>query len=427
MDKMSIKLKLYISIVILLGFTSLYFGILQITKDNILFVIFFSCLIFISESVAIPLNNKIYVSVSFGVGLAAILIFQSSIVAIIGFFPMLLIVRFVEGKMEHVFNTSFIKRLFNGSAFAITLFFANYIYNLVSGIFVGFNFISFNIPGILMLVISFSILDAIIFIQLVSIIEESSFIKLINKETWLVFAVYLVAVAPLGVIIATLYSTYGTFAIILFFGPLLLARYSFKLYVDMKKMYSETISALSNAVDAKDQYTSGHSHRVADYAVEISRRMGYNEARIDKIRTAAILHDIGKIGIDEKILNKPGNLEDYEFEEIKKHPEIGSNILLQVTNLSEIAKIIMHHHERYDGLGYPSGIGNDQVPIESYIISVSDAYDAMTTNRPYRQALDSETAIQIIINESGKQFHPDVVKAFIQHIGYAEEHLIYAS
>lgn len=424
---MSIKLKVYVSIIILLGFTCLYFGIINITKDNMFLMLFFSGLILVSEAAAVPFNSNLYVSVSFGIGVASILIFQSPMVSIIGFLPMVFSVQVIDGKLEHIFNTSFIKRLFNGCSFSISLFASNQVYLYVSKLFEEINFISYNIPGILILVATFCFLDATIFTILLSIIENNSFFNLINKDTWLIFVVDLIAFAPFGVIIATLYVKYGVFAVILFFGPLLIARFSFKLYVDMKKMYSETISALSNAVDAKDQYTSGHSHRVAEYAVEIAKRMGFNEAQIDKIRTAAILHDIGKIGVNENILNKPGKLEEHEFVEIRKHPEIGYNILLQVSNLSEVAKIIMYHHERYDGGGYPRGIGNDQVPIESYIISVSDAYDAMTTNRPYRPALDSDVAIQIIIDEAGKQFHPDVVKAFVRYMGYTEERLIYAS
>lgn len=426
MKGMPIKLKVYITIVTMLGFASVYFGLRALTRENFSTMIFFAILVIVSESVAIQLNNKISISVSFGIGLASVLIFQSPAVAIIGFLPMIFSVQSVEGKVMHIFNTSFIKRVFNGCAFALSLVMANFAYVLSSRYFDGLQFNSFNIPGIVMLILVFSIFDASIYIGLVSLIENNSFIKMINEETWLIFIVDLIAIAPLGIIIAIIHSKYGMFAVALFFGPLLLARFSYKLYIDMKKMYSETILTLSNAIDAKDQYTSGHSHRVAEYAIEISKRMGFNQSRIDKIRTVAILHDIGKIGIDDNILNKPGKLEEIEFVEIKKHPEIGANILAQVTNLSEVAKIIKHHHERYDGTGYPEGIGKDMVPIESYIISVSDAYDAMTTDRPYRRAIDNNVAIQIIISESGKQFNPIVVKAFLQYMDYKEEQLIYA-
>jgi len=425
MSRMNRKLKIYVSFIIIIGCTLFIKGLADLSITKVPSLLFFVLLVLVAEAVPIKMNNNIAISVSFGVGLAAILVIDSSIIQLVGFFPMLFLLELVDGKIKHIFNTAFIKRIFNASAFAISLVCASLGYQATYSIdIIWFN--QFNIFAIWISVIIFSIFDTGIYLILASLLEQKSLIKIITQETWLIVLVDFIAIAPFGIIIATLYN-YNKFAVFLFLGPLLLARFSYKLYVDMKKMYSETISALSNAVDAKDQYTSGHSHRVAEYAVEISRRMGFNEAQIDKIRTAAILHDIGKIGVNENILNKPGKLEEHEFVEIRKHPEIGSNILLQVSNLSEIAKIIMYHHERYDGEGYPSGIGKDQVPIESYIISVSDAYDAMTTNRPYRPALDRDVAIQIIIDEAGKQFHPDVVKAFVRYMGYTEEQLIYAS
>ncbi len=410
MKGMPMKLKVYITGIILVGITAVCFGIKALTLETLPTMVFFSVLIIVAESVAIQLNNKISISVSFGIGLASVLIFQSYVVAIIGFLPMIFSIQSVEGKIMHVFNTPFIKRAFNGCAFAVSLAMANHAYILTDRYFQDVHFNGFNIPGIFMLVVIFSIFDAGIFIGLVSLLENNSFIKMINQETWLIFIVDLIAIAPLGILIATIHSKYGMFAVTLFFGPLLLARFSYKLYIDMKKMYSETILALSNAIDAKDQYTSGHSHRVAQHAVEISKIMGFSESKVDTIHKAAILHDIGKIGIDDQILNKTGRLEDAEFVEIKKHPEIGANILMQVANLSEVARIIKHHHERYDGTGYPEGIGKEQVPMESYIISISDAFDAMTTDRPYRGAMDSNVAIQIIIGESGKQFNPYSIK-----------------
>jgi putative nucleotidyltransferase with HDIG domain len=427
MEKTSLKLKVYISFILLLGICSVILGFGYLTRENITTLLFFTVLGIIAESVAIRMSNGIAISVSLGVGLSAVLIFQSPVVCIISFFSMLLFFESVDGKVIHIFNSSIIKRLFSGSAFAISLFFANVGYDISTKLFWKFQFQGYNIIGILMIILIFSILDTGIFLTLISLIENKTIHNVVNEETWLALLVDFIAITPLGVIIAVIFSNYGMFAVALFFGPLLLARYSFKLYIDMKRMYSETIVALSNAIDAKDQYTCGHSHRVADYAVEIAKHMGLNETQIDKIRTAAILHDIGKIGIDDIILNKPGKLEEVEYVEIKKHPEIGANILMQVANLSEVAMIIKHHHERYDGLGYPEGIGEDLVPIESYIISVSDAFDAMTSDRPYRAAIDNDVAIRIIISESGKQFKPEVVKALLQYIDYKEEHLVYAS
>jgi len=211
---------------------------------------------------------------------------------------------------------------------------------------------------------------------------------------------------------ALAYINYGWFALLLFYGPLLLARYSFKLYLDMRNIYFETIKALSNAIDAKDHYTNGHSHRVAHYSEVIARKMGLTGKSIDIIKTAAILHDIGKIGIEDHILNKPSHLTDNEFYLIKQHPSIGAKILEDVDFLGEVSRIIKSHHERYDGKGYPNGLKEGEIPIEASILAVADAFDAMTSNRPYRKAMTFNAAINIIDGESGKQFNPIVVKTF---------------
>lgn len=197
-------------------------------------------------------------------------------------------------------------------------------------------------------------------------------------------------------------------------GLLIMARYAYKLYIDMKQQYFDTIKTLSNALDAKDNYTNGHSMRVADISVAISRQMGLRPCQIEMIKTAATLHDIGKIGISDAIINKPGKLEMNEIYEIRRHPEIGEQILKDVKALRKIAKIVKHHHERYDGNGYPDSLMTDEIPLESAIISVADAYDAMTSNRIYRVAMSETHAIKIIREERSLQFHPEVVDAFIQ-------------
>jgi len=245
---------------------------------------------------------------------------------------------------------------------------------------------------------------------LFSLIENRSFIQMMYKNLWIFKNIF--AISPLGIIMSLAYISYGPFALLLFFGPLLLARYTFKLYLDMRNVYFETIKALSNAVDAKDHYTNGHSYRVAHYSEQLARKMGLSSKKVDIVKTAAILHDIGKIGVEDYILNKPGSLNEIEFGLIQQHPLIGSNILKDVDFLGDVAKIIKHHHERYDGKGYPEGLKESEICIESYILSVADAFDAMTSNRPYRKAMSFDSALNIISNESCKQFNPIVVKAF---------------
>jgi putative nucleotidyltransferase with HDIG domain len=160
-----------------------------------------------------------------------------------------------------------------------------------------------------------------------------------------------IAVSTLGIIIALAYISYGPWAVLLFFGPLLLARYSFKLYIDMRHMYMETIEAFTKAIEAKDSYTSGHASRVGKYAEKLAKAVKLSDYKIDKIKTAALLHDIGKIGIEDGILKKPGKLSKEEYEIIKQHPVIGAQILKDVYFLKDVINIIKYHHERYDGSG----------------------------------------------------------------------------
>ncbi|KAF2955554.1 metal-dependent phosphohydrolase [Marinitoga sp. 38H-ov] len=176
------------------------------------------------------------------------------------------------------------------------------------------------------------------------------------------------------------------------------------------------IRALITFLEQHDEYTKNHSRNVADLAVNIAEEMNLDKSYIRKIYLAGLLHDIGKLLIPLEILNKNGPLTDNEYDIIKKHPIIGYNALIKTESLKEIAIGIKHHHERYDGKGYPDGLKGSGIPLMSQIISVVDAWDAMMTKRAYRDPLGKEKAIKEIVNNSGKQFSPEVVKAFIKII-----------
>ncbi len=173
----------------------------------------------------------------------------------------------------------------------------------------------------------------------------------------------------------------------------------------------DVIDCLTTAMDAKDHYTSGHSGRVADMAFDIAKCMGIKGDYLDTIHLAAHLHDIGKIGIPEQILNKPGKLLPEEWAQIKKHPEIGYAILSKSKHLDKISKIVLHHHERWDGNGYPFGLKEEAIPLGSRIIAVADAIDAMTYERPYRSALCWDDCISEITGNYGKQFDPSIAES----------------
>lgn len=178
----------------------------------------------------------------------------------------------------------------------------------------------------------------------------------------------------------------------------------------------QTISALSSSVEAKDNYTNGHSQRVAEYSREIARRLGYTSEEQIEVYYIGLMHDIGKIGIPDTVINKNGKLTDEEYDEIKKHPIIGYEILIRITELPAISQGARWHHERYDGKGYPDGLAGDKIPIIARIIAVADAYDAMTSNRSYRKVLPQDVVRGEIEKNIGLQFAPEIARIMLQMI-----------
>lgn len=198
------------------------------------------------------------------------------------------------------------------------------------------------------------------------------------------------------------------------------ARYQEELQAKVKEITAklnnsviQTVGSLIMAIEEKDKYTRGHSHRVAFYASLVAQNMNLSDEEKKKLEYAALLHDVGKIGISEQILNKPGKLNNVEYEIIKTHPSKGVKILEPLKFLEDLLPIIEAHHERYDGKGYPHGLIHEQIPMLARLIGVCDAYDAMTSERSYRQPLAKEAALQEIKNGSGSQFDPAMVQKFI--------------
>jgi HD-GYP domain-containing protein (c-di-GMP phosphodiesterase class II) len=184
----------------------------------------------------------------------------------------------------------------------------------------------------------------------------------------------------------------------------------------LRLAYLDTVHALVRALEAKDPYTRGHSERVAEYSERVGKRFGLGSARLKILYSAALLHDIGKIGIRENVLNKPSKLTSDEYDHVKKHPEISESIIHGLTFLTEENAILVQHHERFDGKGYPRGLKGDQISLEGAIIQVADAWDAMTSRRIYRKELDVEEALNELSRNSGTQFNPTVVDVFVQMI-----------
>jgi putative nucleotidyltransferase with HDIG domain len=232
------------------------------------------------------------------------------------------------------------------------------------------------------------------------------------------------------------YRAEGVPGALMMMTPLLLLRISQKQYVDrtreavtelrekniilektaeeINQLNDGLLDTLAEIIDVRDPYVLGHSKRVTTYATMLAKKMGLNPKQVELIRKGSLLHDVGKLGISMDILAKPGPLSDYEYKKIKDHPEIGSRVLEMNPSLRLLIPIVRHHHEFYNGEGYPDGLSGHQIPIEARIVSVADAIEAMASDRPYRKARSNQYIIDEIKRFSGTQFDPKVVELAVR-------------
>jgi HD-GYP domain-containing protein (c-di-GMP phosphodiesterase class II) len=190
--------------------------------------------------------------------------------------------------------------------------------------------------------------------------------------------------------------------------------------MELEDRYRKQVLAMAvtlvSLVDLRDSYTGGHSGRVASYARSIGLHLGLQDSQLDNVVMAALMHDIGKIGVPDHVLLKPGKLTDEEFAHIRKHPELGWMALKNLDDFKSISLIVLHHHERMDGRGYPGGLEGAAIPLGARIIAVADSYDALTTNRPYRPARTRQQAVDELLSCSESQFDPRVLSAFLDSL-----------
>ena len=400
------KLKIYIIVIIGSAIALFIYLIPSLPSlPNVwLVIIFFIAISAFAEYIYVELPTGSGISIGFPIDFVVILVYGPALAMLITGFSAL-ISETVERKI------SWYKIIFNASQQALSAGVAGLVYQYSGGI-IGFqNFFKFIFPAVLCAFI-YPIINLIlvnIFISLEKRIKITSVWRINFKD---ILPSYL-AEAPLGFLMAIVYVEVGILGILLFFLPLLMARRSFELYTKMRKVYLDTIRALAAAIDAKDPYTKGHSERVAEVSVALAQELNLSARDIEDIEYTALLHDIGKIGIADSILGKKGGLTSQEYEKIKEHTIMGANIIEPVDFLKNSYKAIYHHHERYNGNGYPDGIKEKDIPLSARIIAVADAYDAMGSDRPYRKKLNKNKILKELKDQSGKQFDPEVVKALI--------------
>lgn len=383
------------------------------TPDRLISVSLFTVLAFIAEAfpVTLPRDNGT-VSVSFAVINAAVLLFGPSAaqwIAAIGTIR----VKDLMGK------TPLYAVLFNRAMLSMAALAAGQTY-----VFLGGRPGTVNSPGVLVPLVGSALAYTVVNTSLI-VVAASLDEGVDPRGLWAVNFRWampnMLALVPVAAVLAEAYQSAGIAGASVLLVPLLLARYSFKRYIDLRDTYLETMRALMATLDAKDSGTRGHSERVAEIAVETGKVLGMNEEEIQLLRYVGILHDVGKIGIPDSVLKKPGKFTREEYHEMKKHAQIGADIISHVKMLGRGARWVRHHHERFDGRGFPGQLQGDDIPMGARIIAAADAFDAMTSERPYKRAYTLDEAKREMLMHSGTQFDPKVVTALLKAVGEARQ------
>lgn len=362
----------------------------------------FLILIVLSDSFPVTLPRGGNVTVGLATIAASILLFQ----------PLIVIAITVARDSFLLFKgNNHLKNLFNVSQLATSTGSAALVYRyftpVASGLTLG------HILAFIISMVVFFLLNTTFVTLILAYIEDEKphVIWLINMK-WATLT-YL-SMAPLGAIIAVIYINIGFWGLVLFLLPLILARHSFQSYINMRQTFLDTIKSLSLAIDAKDPYTRGHSSRVSDYAVALARELKWPEDKVEFLQYIALIHDVGKVIVPEDILKKEDLLSQDEYNVMKTHSSRGAEVIKDVAFFSEGTDMIKHHHERWDGNGYPDQIRGEEIPEGARILSVVDAFDAMTSKRPYRKVLRPSDALRELESRAGTQFDPKIVDAFIR-------------
>ncbi|QUL97948.1 MAG: HD-GYP domain-containing protein [Candidatus Fermentithermobacillus carboniphilus] len=304
--------------------------------------------------------------------------------------------------------------LFNRGMLAICMELFAMTYRLMGGQFGGLSFPEGVVPFLVAASV-YTLANAVLTSVAVSLQLQISLASVWKSNViWLLPNLF--ALFPLGALMVLVAQQAGPLVLLLFYMPLLVTKYSLEKYIELRDVYNEMAAALSTAIDARDSYTHGHSERVAEYAALLAKELKLPDEQVEMIRYVALLHDVGKVGIRDSILKKQGSFTYDEYEEMKKHAEIGADILKVMKSLAKGQDWVRYHHERWDGTGFPKKLRGEEIPLGARIIACADSFDAMTTDRPYKEKMSFEEAKKELLRCSGSQFDPKVVEAMIRVI-----------
>jgi HD-GYP domain-containing protein (c-di-GMP phosphodiesterase class II) len=383
----------------------------------------------VSQRIQIVLFRSSAISVSIAAVIASYVLFGT---------PVAVMVALVEAAVNSFTPTRkpAIKVAFNAGSLATSAFVAGTVYTLAGGIVRPSDIVA-TLVAVTLSAAAYFLVNTFLTASVIALSERQS-IAQVWRTNYAWMPVNFLATAAQGAALAMASQALGVFGVAVFTLPLAVAWYSFKLYMAkstevrqrnaelqsvnemlqrtndrLEESHLSVIGALIGALEAKQTERAEAASKTMAYAVAVAETLGLAPEDVSAIKLGALFHDIGTIGVPEHLLRKPGALDEAEWSEVKAHPVIGANLLANVPMLEKVRPIVLSHHERYDGTGYPHGLKEDQIPLAAQIIAVADAYQAMTQTRPYRQAMSSKTALKELRANAGTQFNPVVVEAFI--------------
>ena len=356
-----------------------------------------------AELKPVTMPNEDQLTVSFAVHIAALILFGSATAILISTISNVIVDALGKRGIK--------KMVFNVSQYAITIYLSAMVYQYFAADLGHLN-LHQNILAMLLSCLTYVIINYVIVSIIVSITQEARFIKVLTRDVKLEL-LHFCSLVPVSILIVILYSV-EPWSVLIVLLPLGVAQYSFENYITLRTQTKTTFEVLADIVDKRDAYTAEHSLRVAEFCNKISEELFISHDQKEALVTAAKVHDLGKIAIPDEILLKKGRLDDSEMEVMKSHALMGYKIINNLRFYRYCANLVLYHHERFDGKGYPYGIRGDKIPLGARILAVADSYDAMTTDRPYRKALPDHVALEELRKCSGSQFDPAVVDAFMK-------------
>jgi HD-GYP domain-containing protein (c-di-GMP phosphodiesterase class II) len=412
MRDLPIGARLYVAAVIVTGAVIVLFDVLRLEQWG--YALALMSLVLVATRLTTPLRRAVVddavvsISIDMPIGIASVLILGPAGAPLV-----LAASAFMPGPKK----LPLVKRLFNGGMLAIIAWVAAVVYLALGGQLVNaaWEFSLQNVIATLVATLAMEAVNGLLLVMVIALTERVSPLR-VWFGTMAESAFPLFIYSTFGFLIAVVWSFAGPVSAVLVLAPLMVARWVFAQFAARQAAYEATMRSLIKAVETKDLYTRGHSERVSRASVLIGRSAGMREDRVTTLRYAGTLHDVGKLGVPTRVLQKAGKLTDEEYEAIQQHPSRGREITRELEFLGEAIEGIHFHHERIDGRGYPMGLKGEEIPEFARIIAVADAFDSMTTTRSYRGARSIEDAIIELRRCKGSQFDPVMVEALIEAI-----------